>query len=784
MTCITHPFVKPDTLEARSYQLSVAMRALEGNTMAVLPTGLGKTAIALLTAASRLYNDGGKILMLAPTKPLVEQHLRFFERFLAVPAEGAHSKFVMFTGDTPPEERSAAWNEASVCFATPQVVKNDLIAGRYTLRDVTLLIVDECHRAVGNYAYVYLARRYMETSEKPRILAMTASPGGQDEKVQEVMRNLGIEFIEARTEQDSDVLPYVHEREIEVVSVRLPQELGHAISDLETLIDARLKILAGLHFPVPKRQHLSMKALNTLNAIIQERIRQQDPAAFAAASVYAECMKLRHAIDLAGSQGSNALKGYLAKLAAEGASTGGSKASRRLAQDPVFVRLLDRASGWHEELHAKPALVEEFVKQQLAAHPGSRVIVFATFRDTVQFLVDRLNLHGIACERFVGQATKDAEKGLSQKKQIDILTRFREGEFPVLVATSVGEEGLDVPSTDMVIFYEAVPSEIRSIQRKGRTGRHGSGKIVVLVTKGTSDEAYRHVSASRERAMLAGIRNMGSNMPLTGATKGISLNGGCYPSRSEDTKASELTVGIGVPGPGDSVPKITSQASIITFTGQDQDRSGPEVVVDDRETSSRVVEVLERLGIRLILRRLELADYSIGDRVIIERKTTRDLMDTLVDRDLLSQVRALASAAARPVLIVEGGDIYTQRDIHPNAVRGVLAAIAIDLGVSVFFTKDAEETAQLIAVIARREEGGHGEPRLAMRKSYSSRKDAQERVIASLPTIGLKHARLLLEHFGSIVGIAEAEEEALIRVPGIGDKRAREIYALMRASYR
>ena len=80
----------------------------------------------------------------------------------------------------------------------------------------------------------------------------------------------------------------------------------------------------------------------------------------------------------------------------------------------------------------------------------------------MQLLVDFLNANGIACERFVGQATKDAEKGLSQKKQIAALTRFKAGEFKVLVATSVGEEGLDVPSTDLVIFYEAVPSEIRS----------------------------------------------------------------------------------------------------------------------------------------------------------------------------------------------------------------------------------------------------------------------------------------------------------------------------------
>jgi Fanconi anemia group M protein len=141
MTFISHPLIRPDSIESREYQLSVAMRALDGNTMVILPTGLGKTAVALLVAASRLYNEGGRVLMLAPTKPLVEQHLRYFERYLLAksPAGSDASPFVMFTGEAPPDERTADWNRATVILATPQVIKNDLIAGRYTLEDVSSL---------------------------------------------------------------------------------------------------------------------------------------------------------------------------------------------------------------------------------------------------------------------------------------------------------------------------------------------------------------------------------------------------------------------------------------------------------------------------------------------------------------------------------------------------------------------------------------------------------------------------------------------------------------------
>ena len=744
MSCISHPLIKPDTIESREYQLSIAMGALDANTMVILPTGLGKTAVALLVAASRLYNEGGRVLMLAPTKPLVEQHLRFFERYLLVKShQGSElSPFVMFTGEAPPGERTEDWNRATVILATPQVVKNDLIAGRYTLKDVTLLIVDECHRAVGNYAYVFLAQRYLATADKPRILAMTASPGGVQEKVQDVCMNLGIAHIENRTENDPDVRPYVFDRDLDYISIDLPPVLKTAITVINALIEERLALLASLHFTVPKREKLTMKALNEINAQIQQRIANRDPVAYSAASLYAGCMKLKHAITLAESQGSEVLKGYLAKLVAEGTGSGGSKASQGLVKDQSFRELFERSLTWTQELHPKPEITLHLVREQLEAHPDSRIIIFATYRDTVQLLVDYLVKNDIACERFVGQATKDTEKGLSQKKQIAALTRFREGEFKVLIATSVGEEGLDVPSTDMVIFYEAVPSEIRSIQRKGRTGRSRAGRVVVLVTKGTSDEVFRHVSQAKETMMHKSMKVMGSmNPPLQKAVQ-------------------------------------AEQASIDEFTVQ-----GPKISIDDRETSSKVVEVLSGLGAAIRLERLAHGDYAIGDRILIERKTARDFVDTLINRDLLGQVKAMAETVPRPVLIIEGGDLYTQRDVHPNAIKGVLAALTIDMGVSLLFTRDEQDTAQMLFVLAKREDSERGERKVHPHKSHRSVREEQEYIISAFPEIGMKNARLLLSHFGSVQAIANAELLEITAIKGIGEKTAQKIYDLCRHSY-
>ncbi len=748
MSQIQHPLIRPGALEARQYQLAIAMRALDQNTLVVLPTGLGKTAVALLVAAARLKEDPeARVLMLAPTKPLAEQHYRFFRDLLVLPDEDA---FALFTGETPPAERVRGWERARICFATPQVIKNDCLAGRYSLEDVALLVVDECHRAVGNYAYTFLAEWYARTAAHPLVLAMTASPGGDAEKVRAVCDVLGIERVETRVETDPDVAPYVHERTLEFVKVDLPPELADARDRMHLLVDHRLDALRRLGFPAPERERLSMRTLNWLNALIQERIADRDPAAFQAASIQAELMKLRHGLTLCESQGSVALARFLERLATDGASDSGTKASQRLAADAVFGELVATARSWEGELHPKFPVVRAVVEEQLRADPASRIILFASYRDTVHALAAHLSACGIPSERFVGQASRDAEKGLSQKQQIDALRRFRAGEFRVLVATSVGEEGLDIPSTDLVIFYEAVPSEIRSIQRKGRTGRSGAGKIVVLVTKGTSDETYRYISQARERSMQKGLVRM----------------------RTPDAPGQTELETDDPPG---TDPLQQRLAGFLP--------DGPSVVADDRETSSRVVEALRLSGAALEIAHLEDGDYAIGDRILVERKTARDFVDTLVERDLLGQLRSLADAAPKPVLIVEGGDLYSHRQIHPNAIRGALAAIAVDMGVTLLYSADERETADLLLVLARREEGGRGERKVHPKKSHRSVREQQEYVLSAFPEVGPRTARALLEAFGSLLGVLEAETSALEAVPGVGKKTAARLHEFVRQGY-
>jgi Fanconi anemia group M protein len=184
-------------------------------------------------------------------------------------------------------------------------------------------------------------------------------------------------------------------------------------------------------------------------------------------------------------------------------STNNSKKSyRTIVKHHKFQTLkknIDESKNIH---HPKINLLLNEIKQQFIRKPASRIIVFTQYRDTAKDLVRVLNESlEVRAERFVGQATKDKDIGLSQDEQTEILRDFDSGEINILVATCVAEEGLDIPSVELVIFYEPVPSEIRHIQRKGRTGRKAAGRAIILAAKDTFDIAYVYASKKRVEKM-------------------------------------------------------------------------------------------------------------------------------------------------------------------------------------------------------------------------------------------------------------------------------------------
>ncbi|MDI6888535.1 MAG: helicase-related protein [Methanocellales archaeon] len=505
MEYIAHPLIKPKKIEKRLYQSALAKTALERSSLIVLPTGLGKTIVALLVMADRLERCGGRVLVLSPTKPLVEQHAAFLRSSLNINPD----EILVFTGELSPSKRRDLWSTRKVIVSTPQVIENDLIARRLRLDGVVHITFDEAHRAVGDYSYVYIAEKYMHQAKSPLILGITASPGASSDKIQEVCRNLHVEGVEIKTEFDPDVVPYTYEKEIEWRYVDVPDEIHKVKELIGGVLTDRINELKRAGVLGPKRKDISRRELLWFQDKLQRRLkRNPNPQLFKIVSLLAEIFKIKHAMDMIETQGVSALQKYFDRLRNEASSKGGSKAARRLVEEDNIKEAMHLVEG-REEAHPKLEMVSQIVGEQLYKNPDSRIIVFTNFRDTAELVTRSLGrLSDVRPARFVGQASRFEDDGLSQRAQVEILQKFKSGKYNVLVATSVAEEGLDIPSTDLVLFYEPVPSEIRSIQRKGRTGRGKIGKVVVLVTKGTKDESYRWISMRKERSMYRKMKKM------------------------------------------------------------------------------------------------------------------------------------------------------------------------------------------------------------------------------------------------------------------------------------
>jgi len=743
---IDHPLIKPGTVERRLYQLALAGEAIKKSSLIVLPTGLGKTIVALLVMVSRLPK--GKVLLLSPTKPLVEQHSAFFRNILTISPENV----VLFTGSTPPQKRASMWETAQLVVSTPQVIENDLLGKKISLENVSLIVFDEAHRATGNYSYVYIAEKYIQQGKEPLVLGITASPGSNPEKIHDVCANLHITSVEIRSDSDPDVSPYIFDKDIEWKYVPVPVEIKALKPLMDRVLSDRLNKLSQLGFISPYQKRLSKREMLDLQTKLQSKVRSfPDQKIYQGISLAAEVLKVSHAIEISETQGVAALSKYFERLENEARSRSGSKASKRLMEDLSMRQAVHHLAGCDSN-NPKLNMVKELVGKQVLENPQSRVIVFTNYRDTAELVANALKeVQGIRAIRFVGQASKYNDTGLTQKQQVEIIQKFKDGEYNTLVATSVAEEGLDIPATDLVVFFEPVPSEIRSIQRKGRTGRKHAGRIVILMAKGSKDEAYHWSSSRKERTMLRTMKNIDLDMPRE-----------------------------------KPVAEIIGQTRLPDFPAQEAAEPKAKVFVDPREIRSQVAHALEKLGMDVSLTTLEVGDYVVSDRVGIERKTAEDFLATLLDgRDLFSQISDLARAYERPLLIIEGEGLYSTRQIHPNSIRGMLASITIDFKVPIIFSRNEEDTAALISIIAKREQvDAKREINLHGKKSAATLKEQQEYLVSAISDIGTVVARNLLRHFGSVERVLTASKEELMKVELVGPKTADRIKEVVSGEYK
>lgn len=731
--------------EPRLYQQTIFNTCTGRNTLVVLPTGMGKTNIFLMLAAHRLrLYPQSKILFIGPTRPLIDQYLDVFKKHFEI----SEDKMAVFTGYVNPGKRAELWKEAKVIFSTPQGLENDVISGRITLEDVSLLGVDEAHRAVGDYAYVWLAQQYVKRAKYPRILGLTASPGSDVEKIEEVCKNLYIEQIEVRTDMDPDVKPYIQDIKIEWIKVTLPPVFKDIQKYLIAFLKERMEKLKKwgiLHRKESDLRYVNKTELLQLQAQLRGRAAsgERDFVLWNAISLLAEIMKIQHAVELLETQGIIALHKYFEKLQKDAVS-GKTKAIKNLVKDVNYRSALLKTERLFEEKVQHPKLIElqKIIEKETRTDKDVRIIVFNQYRDNALDIANELNkLEGVRAQLFVGQLKKE-ETGLSQKEQKQVLDRFREGGFNVLVATSVGEEGLDVPQVGLVIFYEPIPSAIRTIQRRGRTGRHEAGRVIVLMALETRDVGYKWSAHHKEKRMYRTLERIKKKLGI----------------------------------------KFSSSNTLEKYV-PDEDKI--KVIVDHREKGSGVVKELIELGALIHLEKIDNADYLLSSRVGVEFKTSEDFVNSLIDGRLLQQMRELKENFERPLVVVEGEqDIYSVRNVHPNSIRGMLATISVSYGIPILFTKNSKESAAFMKIIAKREQDDEGSDfSLHGAKREMSLKEWQEYIISALPGVGSTLARPLLREFKSVKNVVNASEDELQKVEKVGPVKAKRIKEIVEGEY-
>jgi Fanconi anemia group M protein len=493
-------------ISPREYQQKIFETCKEKNCLVVLPTGLGKTLIALMLTIERMKKfPEKKVLFLAPTKPLVEQHLNYFKKNLPE----LFGEMQLFTGSVTAKNRKKIWQTTDIIFSTPQCIANDLKNKLYNLKEVCLLIEDEAHRCIKNYDYNYIAQEYIKQAISSRIVGLTASPGSEKLKIKEICKNLFIEEVELRTRESSDVKEYLQELKFEKILIDFP-------SEFEEIRQVLLKIFGEYVEELRTRKILFGSASKTELIALQSKISgllMRNPGNFnymLGASACAQAVKIQHALELLETQTLEGFNKYLKGLfeqASKKQSKGVIKLVSKQEFNFVFMRSQELLSKKRE--HPKLQKLIDLIKEEKFQNTNLKIIIFTQFRETASNISKKINeIGGITAKVFIGQAKKDKTKGLNQKQQKKIIQEFSEGKINVLCATCIAEEGLDIPEVNIVIFYEPIPSAIRTIQRAGRTARLKKGKIIMLITKKTRDEVFFYVSKSREKKMKVAIESI------------------------------------------------------------------------------------------------------------------------------------------------------------------------------------------------------------------------------------------------------------------------------------
>ena len=514
----THHKLDPDAVKTwvyptnlgkiRDYQYNIVARGLFHNLLVALPTGLGKTFIAATIMLNWYrWTKDAQIVFVAPTKPLVAQQVDACFHIAGIP----WSDTTMLTGEISAGIRAEEWEKKRVFFMTPQTLINDLKKGSADPKKIVLLVVDEAHRATGGYAYVEVVKFIKRFNESFRVLALTATPGGDIEAVQKVIDGLDIARVEIRTEQSLDIRDYVHHRQVEKLVFQNSEEMIMLMDLYSKAVQPVLNIVIGKTSywqkdPVALTPYGCTKALTQwMNS---DAARRANPGLKGMVrSVFANLASLSHNMELLKYHGITPFYNGLLNFQRETETRSKSTYRKQIIDSEDFKKMMCRLKTWtansdflgHPKLEALRRVI---LNHLLDAGEGTsastiqpmecqtRIMVFAHFRDSAEDIARILMKDSpmIRPHVFVGQASAKNSEGMTQKKQLAVIQDFKAGTINTLIATSIGEEGLDIGEVDLIVCYDSKSSPLRMLQRMGRTGRKRAGKVVLFQMEGKEED--------------------------------------------------------------------------------------------------------------------------------------------------------------------------------------------------------------------------------------------------------------------------------------------------------
>ncbi|XP_024868330.1 Fanconi anemia group M protein, partial [Temnothorax curvispinosus] len=497
-------WIYPENYPVRQYQYNIVQSALYRNTLVCLPTGLGKTFIAAVV----MYNfwrwyPYGKIIFLAPTKPLVAQQIDACYEIMGIPSVD----MIELTGAVSQKKREVAWRKKRIIFATPQVFHNDLDRSIIPSHLIKCVVIDEAHKALGKHSYCECIKILSTQNQYFRILALSATPGNKLDNVHEVIQNLHISHLELRDENSIDIIPYVNKRKVDIILVPLSDELAAFKERYITIMDRHVKFLIQCNV---LRGHTANISKGRVFYLLKEFKTKTDKS-----GNYGQVMKILnmlltmyHAYELMIRHGLRAFRKFYETHSDKFWMHSEDQLRDLLRDIEVYLgpfpelfpngdvsEMPENIVFGHNKFHKLKELLEHHFNNNNSDREDTRAIVFVEYRDIVNevYILLLQSKPIIRPQMFVGQA------GQKQKQQIKALEDFRSNRVNVLISTSIGEEGLDVGEVDLIICFDVSQhSPIRLVQRMGRTGRKRDGHIIVLVTDGKEHENLKSTLSRRD----------------------------------------------------------------------------------------------------------------------------------------------------------------------------------------------------------------------------------------------------------------------------------------------